>query len=247
MFFQSVLDFDTNLFDELLSATNFETITRDREGAILVNKLDIIPLVRSTTIYKNPPQLLSSIHHDIINKIKSTYATHISDIDFNNIMIEIYDNTYTKMKYHSDITLDLDPCSYICIYSCYSNPESKSVRKLIVKSKEDDSEYEYILHHNSIILFSVETNKKFTHKIILDKPSRDNNKWLGMTLRLSKTFIHFINEEAYFYNTDIKLKEANIEERKQFYKMKGDENHIIEFSYDFIDYTISQSDLIKLN
>lgn len=246
MFIQYNLDFDTNLFDELSTCIKYEDITKGRLGANLVNDNTIIPLVRTTTKYKNPVQLFSPIHYDIINKIQM--ITEINNINFNNAMIEIYDNNYTNMKYHTDQSLDLEPESYICLFSCYSNPNSKSIRKLRIKDKESNIESEFMLNHNSIIIFSLETNKKFNHKILLNHHSKsDNNKWLGITFRMSKTYIHFKNEIPYFYQTGIILRQAEREEEKEFYRLKKEENNKINFNYDFIDYTIDSSNLIKIN
>lgn len=44
--------------------------------------------------------------------------------------------------------------------------------------------------HNSIIIFSTKTNKHHKHKIILDNMS-DDSEWMGVTFRLSKTFVSF--------------------------------------------------------
>ena len=51
-------------------------------------------------------------------------------------MVEIYSYEYKTMRFHSDQALDLEPNSWICIYSIYSNPElTTSIRKLITQSK----------------------------------------------------------------------------------------------------------------
>jgi hypothetical protein len=71
-----------------------------------------------------------------------------------------------------------------------------------------------------------------------------DDKWLGITFRLSKTYIEFVNEISYFYKTDKKLKLANEEETKEFYKMRQTENKSINFEYPEINYTISESDLL---
>ena len=111
---------------------------------------------------------------------------------------------------------------------------------------------EITLDHNSIILFSTETNKNYLHKIILDKISSTshniNNRWLGITFRLAKTFVKFIDETAYFYPQMLVLRLADNSERKQFYKERGNEN--INFTHDYhypsFDFTISSSDLMKV-
>lgn len=245
MFNQFNLDFDENKFEKLSGSIPFENITNGRIGANLVDVKDnLIPIVRTTTIYQKPAQKFLPIHFDIINKINK--MPRIKNIKLNNALIEIYDSKYTNMGFHSDQSLDLEPNSYICIFSCYSNPESKSVRKLIVKEKNSELMIEYTLNHNSIIMFSVDTNRKYLHKIVLDNyDKQDTNKWLGITFRLSKTFINFIDNTPYFFPTKIKLRLSNENEKKEFYNLRSKENKMAFFEYPFIEYTISQSDLIK--
>ena len=238
---------ETNLFDELSNKTIFEKITNGRYGANLMstNENNLVPLVRTTTIYQNSIQIFSPMHNKIIDNIKT--LSNIANINFNNALIEIYDSKYTNMKYHSDQALDLEYDSFICLYSCYSNPESPHVRKLKIKDKDKDKntniEFDYVLKHNTAIIFSVETNKKFLHKIILENSNiNDSNKWLGITFRLSKTFIRYKNEIPYFYQSNKELKMATDIEKKEFYKLRSNENASVDFVYPFIEYTICLSD-----
>ena len=270
-----------NLFDLLSTSTNFEDITNGRKGAVLVNpdtdntdgntydnENNLIPIVRTTSIYNNPVQQFLPIHYDIIENIKD--ICKYNNLYFNNALIEIYDSKYCKMKYHSDQALDLDENSYICLFSCYNNIMSKDLRKLKIKRKElqnekddmevdrkDDREVDIILDNNSIILFSVKTNREYLHKIILDSNmSKDisNDKWLGITFRLSKTFIHFINEIPFFYSSKSN-KESNNKilvmaddiQKKEYYKYRNLENINIIYTYPDITYTISISDTLPMN
>ena len=273
-----------------------------------------------------------------INSISTNTNNSIS-ANFNNALIEIYDNSYTTMGFHSDQSLDLQNNSYIAIFSCYNidnkidnidNIQPHNIRKLIIKKKDSlrqdkdslrqdknslrqevDTE-EILLKHNSVLLFSTETNKKYLHKIVLDldktiKPSDTAIKWLGITFRVSKTNIIFnccklplslplfnakgeeatdtekadtekAGEEAgeevkkttlliqpypifaQIEQTDqieqidqteqieqIKLTMASPNELKEFYKMRGLENKLIDFTYpSTISYTISEGDLMIL-
>ncbi len=242
MFHKYQLNLIDNLFNELSKTTNFENITNGRNGAVLVNNNNIIPIVRTTTKYNNPAQLFSPIHYNIIDKIKTT--TNKLNLDFNNALIEIYNNDYKSMGEHSDQALDLADNSYICLFSCYNNPLAKNIRTLKIKNKVTNETLEIELNHNSIVLFSLETNSKHLHKIILDNHIINDNEWLGITFRLSKTFIKFINEIAYFNNTDIILKIASNDESKEFYKCRSLENKSINYVWHNIHYTINPSDLI---
>lgn len=141
------------------------------------------------------------------------------------------------MKFHSDQSLDLVSDSYICLFSCYCDCNSENIRKLQIS--------EILLENNSIVLFSTSTNNTHLHKIILDS-CETNNQWLGITFRLSKTFITFINELPFFHKTSKILTLANINEKNNFFKYKHLENINTEYCYPEIYYTISISDLLQI-
>lgn len=238
MFSKFDMDYKNNLFEELSKSTKFEKLGKGRYGAVLADiHKNVVPIVRTTTKYNNPIQKFSQIHYDIMKNIK--------DMHFNNALIEMYDKDYTKMGEHSDQALDLELDSHICLFSCYDNPDTKDIRTLKIKDKITGELSEIFLTHNSIILFSVKTNNKFLHKIVLDN-AKTNDKWLGITFRLTKTYIEFINEIPYFYKTDKILKLANEEETKEFYSLRQKENKSIVFEYPEINYTISESDMIYM-
>lgn len=251
-FHKITLPLERNPFNELFNSVEFESITKGRIGNNLVRLEDnLVPIVRTTTKYKLPAHDFSEIHHTIIDAINNAFAKNnlddISQRSFNNALIEVYDTDYYKMNFHSDQSLDLDNNSYIGLFSCYENPETVSnqhLRKLKVKNKAKNEELEISLTHNSVVLFSLETNKKFLHKIVLDaKPDliTSDNKWLGITFRKSKTYIQFKNGLPLF--SDGKLLElADKEQEKEFYKLRGEENRNIDFVYPNLTYTLSPGD-----
>jgi hypothetical protein len=242
-FLQFKLNYPENLFTQLSESADFENITKDRLGANLVDYQNgLIPIVRTTTSYHKSNQKFLPIHCDIIESIKK--ASNINDLNFNNAMIEIYSLKYRTMNFHTDQSLDLEDNSYICIFSCYDKIPDFT-RKLVIKNKLTNELSEVSLEHNSIVLFSTKTNKQFVHKIILDQFKLDN-RWLGITFRLSKTFIKFINEIPYFCSNNKTLKLVNKDQLIEFRKYKHDENLQIDFSYPEIDYTISVGDLIPI-
>lgn len=241
MFTKITLDFPHNLFPELQKSIKFEDVTKGRKGAILVDvQNDLIPLSRSTTKYNKPAQKFKQVHYDIINQIKE----HIT-AEFNNAMIEIYDNRYCTMGFHSDQALDLAENSYIAIYSCYENPQVSNPRTLHIKNKKTNDVTEFTMTHNSVIIFNLETNQQHLHKIILED-NKLNNKWLGVTFRLSKTFILHVDNIPYINQTNDILKLATEEESRQFYKLRSEENKSLSFQYPYINYTISPSDLLPI-
>jgi len=256
MFQKFIIENESNIFNQLENSVEFENINNGRKGTNIVDyKNNLIPIIRTTTIYNNPSQKFKTIHYNIINKIKK--MVNIENIEFNNGLIEIYDSNYYKMSYHSDQSLDLEEESYICIFSCYDNPINQ--RTLNIKSKITNERSNIELENNSLVLFSVKTNSNYLHKIVLNK-KEPNNRWLGITFRMSKTYIYFINEIPYFinineipyfinineipyfYNKNKILRIANEDEKKQFYKLRGEENKSTNFYYPEIDYTISFGD-----
>jgi hypothetical protein len=245
MFDKFILELKSNLYESLLKSVNLEDITKGRKGANLVDyKNGLIPLVRTTTSYKKPNQKFSDVHYNIIDNIKK--VTKIKNLEFNNALIELYSDEYFKMGYHSDQALDLAEKSYICIFSCYNDAKTKNLRTLRIKNKLENKHIDILLEHDSIVLFSVDTNKKNLHKIILESFAKSDTLWLGVTFRLSKTYVYFHNELPYFSSNKKELLLASKEQQKEFYKCRSLENSNIEYVYPEIEYTISEGDLLKL-
>lgn len=242
MFKKEIIDTNENLFSAFSDSFNFECVGKGRKIAILVSNETKIPIVRTTTNYKKSGQIMNELCYDLINEINIGANANFS---FNNAMAEIYDDKYMKMGFHSDQSLDLEEDSSICIFSCYKQKTvSKDVRKLVIKNKSTGKSFDILLEDKSIVTFSVQKNKEYVHKIILEHKS--NNEWLGITFRLSKTFIEFVSDVPYFCGTDKILRIATENEKKEFCRHKGRENRQIGYKYPEIDYTISCSDLMKI-
>lgn len=245
MFNQASLNLVDNTYDILSKSCEFEQSNKGRQGAILVNNIQDIPIIRSTTNYTNPAQLFGDIHHKLVE-----YISNITKSEYNNAMIEQYTSEYSKMKFHSDMALDINPDSHICIYSCYKNADDNAStqtnlqhRRLIVKDKLTNEISEHELKNNSIIWFSANINSRYTHKIV------GTGDWLGITLRLSKTYIHFINDIPYFRDTSARLTIATESEKIDLFKKRSIENKTINKSIDSIygninNITLSNSDCL---
>jgi hypothetical protein len=251
-FYKITLDTETNLFNELYTGIDFEPVAKGRIGNHLVHVSDNgIPIVRTTTKYNIPAHNFSPIHHKVVALINEAIGKDnlMPALHFNNALIEVYDAAYSKMNFHSDQSLDLDADSYIGVFSCYENPEALSaqhIRKLKIKDKESNEEFEYSLTHNSVMLFSVATNTKFQHKIVLEpvpnaKPLVLDNKWLGITFRTSKTYIQFRDNVPRFSNGTL-LELASKEQETEFYKLRGQENRELNFVYPELTYTVNEAD-----
>lgn len=249
MFVKKQLDLPHNIFLELSKSAKFEDIIDGRQGTVLVLPSEkSIPIVRTTTKYDVPAQQFQSIHFEIIEQIKFKFK-ELENINFNNALIELYDPKYKKMGYHSDQALDLADKSYICLFSCYENYENyaNDIRKLVIKNKKTNNEFEILLENNSVVLFSTDINKEYLHKIILNNNTLSTNKWLGLTLRLSKTYINFENELPILNHNGKQLRLVDNEnEKKEFYIMRSKENQFTYFNYPELDYTISPSDLMNI-
>ncbi|TCI84889.1 alpha-ketoglutarate-dependent dioxygenase AlkB [Tenacibaculum sp. M341] len=250
-FFKIELPLKKNLFEELSNTVTFKKTGKGRFGNHLVCVSEKgIPMVRTTSAFDIPAVQFSEIHHQLIADINNFLRANdleFSQLDFNNALIELYESNYRKMKYHSDQSLDLDAQSYVALFSCYENPEDlneHTIRKLKIQDKITGEESEMLLSHNSVVLFSVATNKKYYHKIVLDSSHTNyQNRWLGVTFRKSKTFINIKNEAAYFENGTL-LKLATEEERRTFFQLRGEENRSLNFEYPDLNYTISEGDLM---
>ena len=236
-----------SLFADLKSSINFENVGKGRLGTALV-KPDAsrgVPIVRTTSRYSLPATAFGEIHEKLANDIKELYSL---PCEFNNALVECYTNEYATMGYHSDQALDLEEGTSIALFSCYKYPEKrgKTSRKLVVQSKEfDECTFEVPLLHNSVVVFSVDNNKRFKHKIVLDQNSRpdEDQEWFGVTLRTSKTFVKFNDNDCLFEN-GVPLTEASAEQRQEFFKLRRCENEQLDFVYPFLTYTISESDLM---
>lgn len=249
MFTKLILNKNTRIFNELIDPIKFENIGKGRKGTVLVSvncENNTVPIIRTTTKYNEAAQRFSSVHYDIIDEIKNEFKNMkgIENIEFNNALTEIYDPSYRKMGFHTDQSLDLAKDSYICLFSCYKNtPVSKDLRKLIIKNKTTNNISEILLENNSAVLFSTSSNHKHLHKIVLDT-NGSNNIWMGMTFRMSNTFIKFIDEIPYFNSSNKALQMATPQEKNAFYKHKGNENSNDNYIYPEINYTISISDML---
>lgn len=236
---------DSDLFEELLASVRFEELGKGRQGAVLT-KVDVsigVPIVRTTTRYSAPAQCFRSLHERLAERIQARASLAIG---FNHALIETYTNAYATMGAHSDQALDLADASFVAVYSCYRYPApADPPRKLIVEGKTPGGEVAAIpLEHDGVVLFSIDANRRFKHKIVLDAPARTpENPWLGVTFRTSKTFLRFRDARACFPDgTSLTL--ADEEQRQAFYALRGRENRETDFIYPSIPYAISESNLL---
>ncbi|MFJ9446231.1 alpha-ketoglutarate-dependent dioxygenase AlkB [Kitasatospora sp. NPDC101235] len=235
---------EENLFAELSASARLEDVGKGRRGATLtrIDEAGGVPLVRTTTRYSSPTQHFRTVHERLAQRIQEHAALSVG---FNNALIETYTNAYTTMGGHSDQALDLADESFIAVFSCYRHPEAGPPRKLIFESKGAGGEgFEIPLAHNSVVAFSVDSNRRFRHKIVLDKPVQAaDNQWLGVTFRTSKTFVRFRDGHAYLPQ-GARLMSADDEQRHEFYRLRRRENNETDFVYPLLTYTISESDLM---
>ncbi|MGF1430767.1 alpha-ketoglutarate-dependent dioxygenase AlkB [Kitasatospora sp. LaBMicrA B282] len=245
---------EEDLFAELSASVHWEDLGKGRRGAVLarVDEAGGVPLVRTTTRYGSPAQRFRPVHERLAQRIQERAALSVG---FNNALIECYTDAYRTMGGHSDQALDLADESFIAVFSCYQHPDAGPPRKLIFESKESDGEksdaeksdgekFEIPLHHHSIVAFSVSSNRRLRHRIVLDAPARTpDNQWLGVTFRTSKTFVRFRDGHAYLPQGE-RLRPADEEQAQEFYRLRRRENRETDFSYPPLTYTISESDLL---
>ncbi|MFI9362036.1 hypothetical protein ACIG5E_13390 [Kitasatospora sp. NPDC053057] len=215
---------DQDLFAELAASARLEDLGKGRRGTTLTKPDETggVPLVRTTSQYANPAQHFRPIHECLAQQIQQRAGLPLA---FNNALFESYTNAYTTMGSHSDQALDLADESFIAVLSCYRDPEAGPPRKLIVESKGSDGErFEIPLTHNSFVAFSVGSNRRLRHKIVLDKPvPAADNLWLGVTFRTSKTLVRFRDGHPYLPQ-GARLTTADDEQRREFYQLRRREN-----------------------
>lgn len=235
---------ERNLFAELSASTHWEDVGKGRRGAVLtrIDEAGGVPLVRTTTRYGSPTQRFRAVHERLAQQIQERAAFSVG---FNNALIECYTNAYTTMGGHSDQALDLADESFIAVFSCYRDPEASPPRKLVFESKGAGGEkFEIPLVHNSVVAFSVDSNRRLRHKIVLDTPARAaDNQWLGVTFRTSKTLVRFRDGHVHLPQGE-RLMAADDEQRREFYRLRRRENQETDFIYPLLTYTISESDLM---
>ncbi|MFG2329367.1 hypothetical protein ACGFMM_07055 [Streptomyces sp. NPDC048604] len=235
---------DENLFAELYASTRWEDVGKGRQGAVLakIDEAGGVPLVRTTTRYGNPTQRFGAVHERLARQVQERAGVSVG---FNNALIETYTNAYRRMGGHSDQALDLADDSFIAVFSCYRRPEASPPRKLIFESKVSGGEtFEVPLAHHGIVAFSVESNRRLRHKIVLDRPDRAaDNQWLGVTFRTSKTLVRFRDGHAHLPQ-GARLMPADDEQRREFYRLRRRENDETDFTYPLLTYTVSESDLM---
>lgn len=237
-------------FARLSTAITFEALGKGRAGAVVVEcDRGAVPIVRTTTSYALPAQRFCDIHALLCTEIRRAFDD--PRLAFNNAMCEVYDEAYCKMGFHSDQGQDLQPGSFIALFSCYSDdePAEGDLRKLVVQNKATAACRAVTLDPCSVVLFSTESNARHLHKIVLDSAPHMRTKktrWLGVTLRLSKTFVTYDVRGAWLQDGRA-LRLANLEERRRVYALKGQENATdAVFVYSDVDYTISPSDLLAI-
>lgn len=235
---------ETFSYEELFASVQWEDVGKGRQGAVIakVHEAGGVPIVRTTTQYANPTQRFRAVHERLAQRIQESAGLSVG---FNNALIETYTNAYTKMGAHSDQSLDLADDSLIAVFSCYRHPEAGPPRKLIFESKEAGGEgFEIALENNSVVMFSVEVNRRLRHRIVLDAPAQKaDNQWLGVTFRTSKTTVGFRDGQPYLPQGE-PLVAADDEQRREFYRLRRRENDETDFVYPSLTYTISESDLL---
>ncbi|MFF4366279.1 hypothetical protein [Streptomyces sp. NPDC001594] len=234
-----------DVFAELSAATRWEDVGKGRRGAVLV-RVDAeggVPLVRTTTRYGSPAQRFRAVHERLAGRVRERAGLTAG---FDNALVERYTNAYKTMGSHCDQALDLADGSHIAVFSCYRRGGEGPPRKLVFERKgaPDGERFEVPLVHNGVVVFSVASNRRLRHRIVLDAPvPAEDDEWLGVTFRTSKTRVRFRDGEAYLPGGE-RLTEADEEQSREFYRLRRRENQETDFVYPHLAYTVSESDLL---
>lgn len=235
----------TDPFADLYGSVRFEALGPGREGAVLVagDGTGGAFVVRTTTRYASPAQWFGHAHERLARRIEARAALAVR---FNNALVEAYTSGYATMAAHSDQALDLAGDSCIAVYSCYEDPRSAAApRVLLVEPKGPGGRaVEVPLAHDTAVVFSVGANRRLRHRIVLRGGARGaENRWLGVTLRTSRTVVRYRDGGAYLPDgTQLAL--ADEDQRHAFYRLRGRENREVDFEYPRVPFTLSESDLV---
>jgi hypothetical protein len=231
-------------FKELKENSPLELVTSGRWGGNVVKAKDkgAVPLFRTTSCYQNKNQLFSPVHFDLLSSLDVPGAK-----DFNTGLVEVYNNSYRSMKFHTDQSLDLAKGTVICVCTFYSTGFQCENRKLTIKNKTTGQVQTIPLLHNSAVWFDEETNRHHVHQITLhDTETKENIECLLVTLRTSKTKLDFHSGVPVFLQTGKELTLATKEEQNQMYQWKGLENKQTSFEYpDDVSFTLNSGDLLS--
>ena len=234
-------------FGEVLAGHCTELLSKDRQCAVLVHpqiNLDKteIPLVRTTAQYSLPPQPFGLLDLRIRNEIAKLLPTQKI---LNHATLEIYNDYYRTMKYHTDQYLDIEKDSFFALFTLYEDPQASPSRVLICKNKLTGATHEIELAHNTVVTFSYETNHLYLHKIVVAPNLKRGNRWLGLTFRTAKTFLELDDR-----GKPLNIRLASELEAKQLYNLKHNENKNATDIYEdgsnvlITMYTLSSSDLL---
>lgn len=234
MFQKHLLDCQNDVFSELLHSHPWTDLSPDRKAAMLVSpKPDSIPIVR-TTCPTVACWVFQSVHLRLMQAVDIASCRSHS---FNNAMAEVYGPGYTKMRYHTDCALDLENDSRICIFSCYEE-KGDHPRKLVIRDKVNGEVQEILMDHLSVIVFDVRANSRHVHKIVSDG-SRTRGRWLGLTMRTSKTFVTGQPHGLVFRNDGLTMTAATEDEKRWFFELKKFENKSPDFKYPDIRFSLA--------
>jgi hypothetical protein len=231
-----------NLYTELHDAVRFEELGKGRRGAVIVATDTIrgTPIVRTTTTYACPAQVFRPVHTSLVAEVRACASLAGA---FNNALVEVYTNAYSRMGAHSDQAQDLDDAGEIALFSCYEHPDGPR-RRLLVEPKSGGPAFAIPLTHHSVVVFSADTNRRFRHRIVLDVANGPDNRWLGVTFRTSKTFVH-VRDGVPWFTDGTQLTLATEEERGELLRLRRRENDEDAFVWPLLTYTLSGSDRVS--
>jgi hypothetical protein len=108
-----------------------------------------------------------------------------------------------------------------------------------------EKEFSVTLYPNSAFLIPLSTNRLYTHEI---KPSVLNVDHIpvrmGYVARCSNLEALHRNGQTYIKENGELLELADDDQKKEFFKLRGQENSIMNFTYPKLSYTLSAGDTI---
>ncbi len=243
--------YSENMLDELIRECEWKsmkinggTLSRDIDvQANIIN--DLIPTYRNPSdeyiVPHKPSQKIEKIFNYLNNFINLKNINN-DKITFNHVFIKFYKSYLDGIGRHTDKTLDLDKNSFV------ANLSIGSTRKMLFRSKVDNTIQEVQMKSNSVLFIGMETNKKWLHEVKplsqeqvnqLQKKFSDffNGKRMSLTFRTACTYYDskldkLIGQGSPKYNLDIENKKDIEQDRINLIKAFSEENKQYNFDWE---------------
>jgi hypothetical protein len=113
----------------------------------------------------------------------------------------------------------------------------------VVQPKVGGPSFTIPLRHGEVVVWSLSTNRRFTHKIV---PAQVPDEWVGITMRTARTFVRFMDGQARLADGRPLVWVPPTDQRaRAYFRLRGQENREFVFEWPAVDCTISPGDILR--